>query len=40
MLFQRFGKGLVKNSQEEYQTDYHKLKWDSRMEVAERGGRR
>lgn len=33
-------KGLVKNPQKEYQTDYHKLEWDSRMEVAERGGRR
>jgi DNA repair protein RadC len=33
-------KGLVKNSQKEYQTDYRKLEWDSRMEVAERGGRR
>lgn len=33
-------KGLVKNPQSEYQTDYHKLKWDSRMEVAERGRRR
>ena len=33
-------KGLVKNPQREYQTDYRKLEWDSRMEVAERGGRR
>lgn len=33
-------KGLVKNPHREYQTDYHKLQWDSPEEVAERGGRR
>lgn len=32
-------KGLVKNLQKEYQTDYRKLEWDSPAEVAERGGR-
>lgn len=33
-------KGLVKNPQREYQTDYRRLEWDSPAEVAERGGRR
>ena len=33
-------KGLVKNPQREYQTDYRKLEWNSPAEVAERGGRR
>ena len=33
-------KGLVKNPQKEYQTDYRRLEWDSPAEVAERGGRR
>lgn len=33
-------KGLVKNPQREYQTDYRQLEWDSPAEVAERGGRR
>lgn len=33
-------KGLVKNPQWEYQTDYRRLEWDSPAEVAERGGRR
>lgn len=32
-------KGLVKNPQREYQTDYRRLEWDSPTEVAERGGR-
>ena len=33
-------KGLVKNPQKEYQTDYRRLEWDSQAKVAERGGRR
>lgn len=33
-------KGLVKNPQKEYQTDYRRLEWDSPAKVAERGGRR
>lgn len=33
-------KGLVKNPQGEYQTDYRRLEWDSPAEVAKRGGRR
>lgn len=33
-------KGLVKNPQREYQTDYRKLEWDSPAEVAERGRNR
>lgn len=33
-------KGMVKNPHREYQTDYHKLEWDSPAEVAERGRRR
>lgn len=33
-------KGLVKNPQEEYQTDYRKLEWGRVAEEAERGGRR
>lgn len=33
-------KGLVKNPQREYQTDYRRLEWDTPAEVAERGRRR
>lgn len=32
-------KGLVKNPQREYRTDYRQLEWGTPAEVAERGGR-
>lgn len=32
-------KGMVKNPQREYQTDYRRLEWSSPSEVAEKGGR-
>lgn len=33
-------KGLVKNPQRKYRTDYRQLEWNTPAEVAERGGRR
>lgn len=40
MYFSFQEKGLVKNPCVEYQSDYHRLEWDSPAKVAERGGAR